>query len=347
MLFPLLRPAIFALDAEQAHGLTIDTLAAWGRAGTPLRRSLGAPALRTDVAGLAFANPLGLAAGVDKDARAIDGLFGLGFGAVEVGTLTPLPQPGNPKPRLFRLVADAAVINRMGFNNGGLDAALPRVLASKRRGILGINVGANKDATDRIADYAHGVAAAAEIADYVTVNISSPNTPGLRDLQYGRDLTDLLAACDDARRAAVPRARLFLKVAPDLDAVAVDAIARAAIDHHVDSLVVANTTVSRPGLRDMNASEPGGLSGAPLAALARTCLADFRAATGGVLPLISVGGIDGADEAYARIRAGASLVQLYTALVYHGPGLPRRILTGLAAHLKRDGFASVGEAVGA
>ena len=342
MLFSFLRPVVFMLEAERAHALTIRLLAATPR----LPHARGAASLRTTVAGLDFPNPVGLAAGVDKDGRAIDGFFGLGFGSVEIGTLTPLPQPGNPQPRLFRLVEDAAVINRMGFNNGGIEAALPRALAAKRRGILGINVGANKDAADRIADYVFGVTAAAQIADYITVNISSPNTPGLRDLQHGSELTDLLAACDAARRAPIARPRLFLKVAPDLDATAIDAIARAAVEHHIDALIVSNTTVSRPALRSPYAGEGGGLSGAPLATLARLRLADFRSATGGTMPLISVGGIDSADEAYARIRSGASLVQLYTALVYHGPGLARRIVRGLAANLKRDGFASVAEAVG-
>jgi dihydroorotate dehydrogenase len=243
------------------------------------------------------------------------------------------------------LQEDEAVINRMGFNNGGIHAALPRAKAAKRRGVLGINVGANKDAPDRIADYAHGVAAAAPIADYVTVNISSPNTPGLRDLQHGRELTDLLAAADDARRIG-KTPRLFLKVAPDLDASAIDAIARAAIEHHVDALIVSNTTISRPDLRSANAGETGGLSGAPLAPLARQRLRDFRKATGGAMPLISAGGIDSADEAYARIRAGASLVQLYSALVYRGPGLARRITHGLATALERDGFINVAAAVG-
>jgi dihydroorotate dehydrogenase len=340
MLFPLLRPALFALDAEQAHGLTIKLLARFPRTAPK-----SAPILRTTVAGLDFANPLGLAAGVDKNGEAIDGFFGLGFGSVEIGTLTPLPQAGNPRPRLFRLVEDEAVINRMGFNNGGIHAALPRAKAAKRRGVLGINVGANKDAPDRIADYAHGVAAAAPIADYVTVNISSPNTPGLRDLQHGRELTDLLAAADDARRIG-KTPRLFLKVAPDLDASAIDAIARAAIEHHVDALIVSNTTISRPDLRSANAGETGGLSGAPLAPLARHRLRDFRSATGGAMPLISAGGIDSADEAYARIRAGASLVQLYSALVYRGPGLAQRITHGLAKALERDGFANVAAAVG-
>jgi len=340
MLFPLLRPALFALDAEQAHGLTITLLSRFPRTAPK-----SAPILRTTVAGLDFANPLGLAAGVDKNGEAIDGFFGLGFGSVEIGTLTPLPQAGNPRPRLFRLQEDEAVINRMGFNNGGIHAALPRAKAAKRRGVLGINVGANKDAPDRIADYAHGVAAAAPIADYVTVNISSPNTPGLRDLQHGRELTDLLAAADDARRIG-KTPRLFLKVAPDLDASAIDAIARAAIEHHVDALIVSNTTISRPDLRSPNAGETGGLSGAPLAPLARQRLRDFRTATGGTMPLISAGGIDSAYEAYARIRAGASLVQLYSALVYRGPGLAQRITHGLAKALERDGFANVAAAVG-
>jgi dihydroorotate dehydrogenase len=343
MLFPLLRPALFTIDAERAHGLTIAMLAAWGGAG-------GAPVagsrLRTTVAGLDFANPVGLAAGVDKDGRAIDGFFGLGFGSVEIGTLTPLAQPGNAKPRIFRLREDRAIINRLGFNNGGIDAALPRAIAARRSGRLGINVGANKDATDRVADYVTGVTRAAAIADYVTINISSPNTPGLRDLQHGAALAELLAAADAARRIGDKRPPLFLKVAPDLTAREIDGIARAAIDHGVDALIVSNTTLSRPALKSSNAKETGGLSGAPLAALARTRLADFRTATGAALPLISVGGIDSADEAYARIRAGASLVQLYSALVFAGPGLPRRIAHGLAALLERDGFASVAAAIG-
>ncbi len=343
-MFNLLRPALFSLDAEQAHGLTINALAGWGRLGAPFAAPLPDPILRSIVAGLDFASPLGLAAGVDKNGAAIDGWFGLGFGSVEVGTLTPLPQPGNPRPRIFRLVEDRAIINRLGFNNGGIDAALPRAKTARRKGVLGINVGANKDAVDRIADYRTGVSRAAPIADYVTINISSPNTPGLRDLQHGTALAELLAACDDAR-GDTP---LFLKIAPDLDALALDGIARAAIDHHVDALIVANTTISRPpSLKSRHAGEKGGLSGAPLAALARARLADVRHATGGGVPLISVGGIDSAAEAYARIRAGAALVQLYSALVYQGPGLARRINAGLATLLRRDGFAEIGDAVGA
>ena len=339
-MFSVLRPALFALDAERAHGLTIDGLAAWAKVGAPFAAPAPDPALATRVAGIDFASPLGLAAGVDKNGDAIDGWFGLGFGSVEIGTLTPLAQPGNPKPRIFRLVEDEGVINRLGFNNGGIDAALPRAQAAKRKGVLGINVGANKDAADRIADYRIGVTKAVAVADYITINISSPNTPGLRDLQYGAELAELLAACTEAR-GATP---LFLKIAPDLDTAGIDHIARAAIDAKIDALIVSNTTISRPPLRSANATETGGLSGAPLAALARAKLAEARAATGGTLPLISVGGIGSAEEAYARLTGGAALVQLYSALVYRGPGLPHAINAGLAALLKRDGFATLAEA---
>ncbi|OYY65151.1 dihydroorotate dehydrogenase 2 [Sphingomonas sp. 28-62-11] len=342
-MFPLLRPALFSLDAEQAHGLTIDGLASWARLGTPFAAPPPDPILHSKVAGLHFASPLGLAAGVDKNGDAIDGWFGLGFGSVEIGTLTPLPQPGNPKPRIFRLVEDRAIINRLGFNNGGIDAALPRAKAARRKGVLGINVGANKDAVDRVADYTHGVSRAAPIADYVTINISSPNTPGLRDLQHGTALAELLAACD-AARGTTP---LFLKIAPDLEPAATDDIARAATANHIDALIVSNTTISRPEtLTSRHATETGGLSGAPLASLARARLADVRQATGGAIPIISVGGIDSAAEAYARIRAGASLVQLYSGLVYEGPGLARRINTGLATLLKCDGFTTLADAIG-
>jgi len=342
-MFTIIRPALFMLDSERAHRLTIRALAAWGAMGTIGGSGNGSdPVLAQQVAGISFANPVGVAAGVDKDGEAIDGFLALGFGSVEIGTLTPLPQPGNPRPRLFRLVEDAAVINRMGFNNGGIDAALPRARAARRKGVLGINVGANKDATDRVADYATGVSKAAPIADYVTINISSPNTPGLRDLQHGAALAELLAAAV-AARGTTP---LFLKVAPDLDANAIDGISRAAIEAGIDALIVSNTTISRPPLNSAHARETGGLSGAPLAPLARARLADFRASTGGGIPLISAGGIDSADEAYARIRAGASLVQLYSAMVYQGPGLARRIATGLSALLKRDGFANISAAIG-
>ena len=333
------HPFLFALDAEQAHRLTIRALAA---AGSRTGRVETSPRLATSVAGVRFPNPVGLAAGVDKDGEAVHGFHGLGFGSVEVGTLTPLPQAGNPRPRLFRLVEDRGVINRMGFNTGGLEAALDR-LPAERSGVLGINVGANKDAIDRIADYATGVRRASRCGDYVTINISSPNTPGLRDLQHGAALADLLAAS----REAAALSPLFLKVAPDLEAAQIDEIARAAIDARIDALIVSNTTISRPPLTSANAGETGGLSGAPLAPLAAQRLADFRTATAARLPLISVGGIGSADEAYARIRAGASLVQLYSALVFEGPGLARAIAKGLDRLLARDGFANVSDAVGA
>lgn len=338
------HPLLFALDAERAHRLTIRLLALQRSTGfrpAPVRD----PRLAIRVAGLDFANPVGLAAGVDKDAEAASAWFALGFGFAEVGTLTPLPQAGNPRPRLFRLREDRAVVNRMGFNNRGLDAALRRIPSRDDLGggVLGVNVGANKDAADRIADYVHGVSAAAPVADYVTINVSSPNTPGLRDLQHGTALAELLAAT----RAAAGATPLFLKVAPDLDRAQVAAIAKAALDHRLDALIVGNTTVSRPAeLRSPHAAETGGLSGAPLAPLAGRTLAEFRAATGGALPLIAAGGIASADEAYARIRAGASLVQLYTGLVYEGPGLARRIAHGLVPLLERDGFTHLAQAIG-
>ncbi len=341
-MFPLLRPAVFAFDPEDAHELSLRALSAWSRVGTPFAPPPSDPILHTRVAGLEFANPLGLAAGADKDGRAIAAWWALGFGAAEIGTLTPLPQAGNPRPRLFRLAEDRAVINRFGFNNRGLAAGLACAARVKRAGVLGINVGANKDATDRIADYRAGVTAARAVADYITINVSSPNTPGLRDLQHGAALAELLAVCVEAR-GSTP---LFLKVAPDLSTTGVDEIARAAIDAGVDALLIGNTTVSRPPLRSAHASEAGGLSGPPLVALARQRLVDFRTATGGALPLVAVGGIGTAEEAYARIRAGASLTQLYTALVYGGPGLPARMVRGVAALLRRDGFSSVAEAVG-
>lgn len=341
-MYQTLRPLLFTLDAERAHGLTLKALALRGKLPAPA--PAGNPRLATRIAGLTFQNPLGVAAGLDKDGVAIDGLLAMGFGAVEIGTLTPLPQPGNPKPRLFRLVADRAVVNRMGFNNGGLDAGLANAKAATRRtGRLGINVGANKDASDRIADYVTGVTAAAPLADYVTINISSPNTPGLRDLQHGAALDELLAACTEAR-GGTP---LFLKIAPDLDAAAIDGIVRAAMARRIDAIIMGNTTISRPPLHSPHGSETGGLSGAPLAALARQRLADVRSASGGGIALVAAGGVDSGAEAYARIRAGASFVQLYSALVFEGPGLARRILADLDACLARDGVASVADAVAA
>jgi dihydroorotate dehydrogenase len=269
----------------------------------------------------------------------------LGFGSVEVGTLTPKPQAGNPAPRLFRLASDRAVINRMGFNNGGQIAAYPHMKQAfmRKAGIIGINIGANKDSVDRIADYASGAARMAAVASYLTINISSPNTPGLRALQDESALAELLSAVKGGLGDNGPP--LFLKVAPDLEPADIDAIARLSVGT-LDGLIVSNTTISRPNLRSDKARESGGLSGAPLKALAQQRLIDFRRATGGKIPLIGVGGISNADDAYARIRAGASLIQLYSAMVYEGPGLARRINNNLVKLLDRDGFASISDAVG-
>jgi dihydroorotate dehydrogenase len=339
-LYPLLRPLIFRLDAERAHLLS---LAALERA--PHRKPPAFDArLATRAAGLDFPSPIGLAAGYDKDARVPDAMLGLGFGFVEVGTLTPRPQQGNPQPRLFRLQEDHAVINRMGFNNGGQDAALARLAGRQRKGIVGVNVGANKDAEDRIADYAAGVRMMAPVADYLTINVSSPNTPGLRALQEAAALDELLAGVMEARGESGPP--IFLKVAPDLELNDIHAVSRVVIDRKVDALIVANTTISRPPLSSKFADEQGGLSGEPLRPLALAKLREFRHATGGQVPLIAAGGIGSAADAYARIRAGASLVQLYSALVYEGPGLAKRIAKGLVPLLERDGFGTLAEAIG-
>lgn len=340
MLFDLARPALFAIDPERAHRLTVRALALAGRRGPP-----AAGALAIDVAGLCFPNPLGMAAGFDKDAEVPDQLLGLGFGFAEVGSITPRPQAGNPRPRLFRLVKDRAVINRMGFNNGGAEVARDRLVRrAGRPGIVGINIGANKDSEDRIADYVAMTRVMAPLASYLAVNISSPNTPGLRALQDEGALTGLLDAVIEARGTAGPP--VFLKVAPDLESADIDAIARIALDRKLGALIVSNTTITRPALLSANARETGGLSGAPLRDLAQQRLRDFRKATGGAIPLVGVGGLASAEDAWARIRAGASLVQLYSAMVYGGPGLPRRILRGLEALMRRDGFASIAEAVG-
>ena len=357
-IYKLFRPLLFRLDAERAHRATIDLLKLrTGTAFTPEPPS--APSLEMRVAGLTFPNPVGLAAGFDKDAEVFEPMLSLGFGFVEVGTLTPRPQEGNPKPRLFRLAEDGAVINRMGFNNKGQADALARLKKRYRtRGIVGVNIGANKDSADRIADYVAGVTRMSPVADYLTVNISSPNTPGLRNLQAGGELVELLQAVRDARMPnGPPRSRyaagpqpatppIFLKVAPDLEAGDHDRIVRAAGDNGIDALIVANTTISRPALRSAQRGETGGLSGRPLKARALEQLRLFRSASGGSIPLIATGGIENADDAWDRIVAGASLVQLYSAMVYEGPGLAKRIAGGLAKRLRREGLASIADAVG-
>ena len=337
-LYPLLRPLIFTLEAERAHRLTIAALKRMP--GGAAERD---PLLSCRVAGLDFPNPVGLAAGFDKDAEVFAQVLRLGFGFAEVGTLTPLPQAGNPKPRLFRLAEDQAVINRMGFNNGGLVAARGRLAKRVGGGIVGVNIGANKDSADRIKDYAIGVRTMAPVADYLTVNISSPNTPGLRGLQDKGALDELLSAVMESRSGTKPP--VFLKLAPDLDRAEIDDVAEVAIARQVDALIVSNTTVSRPALLSSHAGESGGLSGAPLKPLALAKLREFRSATGGEIPLIAAGGIESGGDAYARIRAGASLVQLYSALVYWGPGLAGMICGELKQFLRRDGFSNVAEAI--
>ncbi|PZQ52951.1 MAG: quinone-dependent dihydroorotate dehydrogenase [Novosphingobium pentaromativorans] len=345
MLYSLIRPALFRLDAESAHGLALKSLKLAGTTRAPASPA----ALSTRVAGIRFPNPVGMAAGFDKDGEVPDALLGLGFGFAEVGSITPLPQSGNPKPRLFRLVEDRAVINRMGFNNRGAQVALQGLAARKDRpGVVGINIGANKDAADRIADYATMARLMAPLATYLAVNISSPNTPGLRALQDESALTGLLDAVLEARGEVCGEGGppVFLKVAPDLEPADIDAIARIAVEKRLGALIVSNTTISRPALNSAHRGETGGLSGAPLRDLAQQRLRDFRKATGGAVPLVGVGGIATAEDAWARIRAGASLVQVYSAMVYEGPGIARAICKGLEALMKRDGFASIAEAVG-
>lgn len=342
--YQLLRPTLFRLDAEKAHRATIALLKL--RTGTGFTPEPPyTPTLETKVAGLTFLNPIGLAAGFDKDAEVFEQMLSLGFGFVEVGTLTPRPQAGNSQPRLFRLAEDQAVINRMGFNNRGQADALSRLSKRYRtRGLVGVNVGANKDSADRITDYVEGVRAMSPVADYLTINISSPNTPGLRQLQDEGALRALLSAIEDVRDPKGPP--VFLKVAPDLGEGEPDQIVRVAIEHKIDAIIVSNTTISRPQLKSKWRDETGGLSGKPLKPLALKALREFRSASGGQIPLIGVGGIENADDAWERIRAGASLVQLYSAMVYEGPGIARRIAHGLAERLKREGFANIAEAVG-
>ncbi|OJY65971.1 MAG: dihydroorotate dehydrogenase (quinone) [Sphingobium sp. 66-54] len=340
-MYRLIRPLLFAFDAETAHHLALAALR------LPLPRTAAPdPVLGQTLLGLHFASPVGLAAGFDKDGHVAHRMGALGFGFAELGTLTPRPQPGNPRPRLFRLAQDAAIINRMGFNNGGQTAACARLARHRIPAgfVLGINIGANKDAADRIADYEAGVRAMSPYAHYLTVNISSPNTPGLRALQSRAALDELLGRVMAARPAGGPP--ILLKVAPDLEPADIEDIAELSLAHAIDALIVSNTTISRPPLASRQGGETGGLSGAPLHDLALARLRDFRRLLGSRLPLIGAGGITTADQAYARIRAGASLVQLYSAMIYEGPYLPARINKGLVALLKRDGIQQLSEAVG-
>ena len=302
------------------------------------------PALATTIAGLHFPNPVGLAAGLDKNGEALHGLARLGFGAVECGSVTPRPQSGNPKPRLFRLTEDEAVINRMGFNNEGLEAFAVR-LKDRPRGVpIGANLGANKDTGDKAADYVVGLKRLAGLADYFTINISSPNTPGLRALQGREALDDLLGRIHEARPA--DGAPIFLKIAPDLIGEEIGMIVEASLAHRIDALIVSNTTLERPvHLKSSFKGETGGLSGAPIKPFARRALQAATEAAQGRLPLIAVGGIDSGAEAYERIRMGASAVQIYSALVYRGPRLVKDIKADLLARLRADGFNTLSDAI--
>ena len=344
-LHDLAAGALRTLDPEDAHRLTVRALALGLGPGAPAPD----PILATTIAGLSLPSAVGLAAGFDKNAEVFGPMLAAGFGFVECGTVTPLPQAGNPRPRLFRLTDDRAVINRMGFNNAGLEAFAARLARPGRPGPVGANIGANKDSDDRIGDYVTGLKRLWGLADWFTLNISSPNTPGLRALQTRAALEELLGRTAEARDAlpAGGRVPLFLKVAPDLDDPEIEAIVETVLAFGLSGIIVANTTLSRPALASSDAGEAGGLSGAPLRELAQSVLGRFSAIAAGRLPLVGAGGIASGADAYARIRAGASAVQLYSALVFEGPGLAVRLSRDLAARLRADGFRSLSEAVGA
>lgn len=349
MLFDLARPLLFALDAEAAHGLTLKALQA--RSLLPGGRINRDPRLQTQAFGLTFPNPLGMAAGFDKHGEAPDALLKAGFGFTETGTVTPLPQPGNPRPRLFRLVEDEGVINRFGFNSEGHRAVHARLAARAHRGgIIGINVGANKDAADRTADYAAGIEAFADIASYFTINISSPNTPGLRDLQQAAVLDDLLARVIEAReRCAQQHGRkpLLLKIAPDLADGDLDDIVRVCRARGIDGMIVGNTTIGRaPELKSAHAKETGGLSGLPLFALSTRVLARVFLRAENQFPVIGAGGIHDARSAISKIEAGATLLQIYSMLVFRGPVLIGEVLDGLSDWMTRENVSSLAPLVG-
>jgi len=343
--FKLTRRGLFLFDPETAHGLSIAAL----KSGVlPACRVPADPKLRQTVAGLDFANPLGLAAGYDKNAEVPDAMLKLGFGFTEIGTVTPKPQAGNAKPRIFRLEQDEAVINRLGFNNDGHDAAFARLSARSGAGIVGVNIGANKDSEDRVADYVAGIRRFYSVAKYFTANISSPNTPGLRDLQARDSLTALLsavlAARNDEAQKSGKRLPVFLKIAPDLTREGMDDIAAVALEQDLDGLIVSNTTLSRDGLTDQRqAGEAGGMSGKPLFAKSTAVVAAMRRRLGPAMPIIGVGGVSSAQTALDKIRAGADLVQLYSCMVYEGPGLPAKILRELSLLVAREGVASIRE----
>jgi dihydroorotate dehydrogenase len=332
------------LPAETAHCATL----ALAGAAAPLipRAAPDDPRLAVRAFGLDFSNPVGLAAGFDKNAQVPDAMARFGFGFVECGTVTPRPQAGNPRPRLFRLCEDKAVINRMGFNNAGMNAVARNFAARGKGGIVGINIGANKDSADRIADYALAFDVLGPLAEYVTVNVSSPNTLGLRGLQHREELTRLLGSLIEIREQKPVTIPILLKIAPDLDEPALDDIADVVRASGIEGLIVSNTTIARPSLKSHHADQVGGLSGRPLLAPSTRILREMHARLDGAVTLVGVGGIAGGEDAYAKIRAGASLVQLYTALAFDGPGLVTRIKRELAACLARDGFATLRDAIG-
>lgn len=339
----LARRGLFLFDPEMAHGLSITAL----KSGLlPACAPVADPRLAQTIAGLSFPNPLGMAAGYDKNAEVPDALLKLGFGFAEIGTVTPRPQSGNPKPRIFRLERDRAVINRLGFNNEGHAAALARLLERKGDGIVGVNIGANKDSEDRVADYVAGIRTFYAVARYFTANVSSPNTPGLRDLQGRESLAALLKAVLEARDEQASKTGVhrpvFLKIAPDLTEEGMDDIAAEVLASGLDGLIVSNTTLARDGLSDpRQAGEAGGLSGRPLFSRSTAVLARMRKRVGPDLPIIGVGGVETVDTALEKIRAGADLVQLYSCMVYEGPTLAGRIVRGLSAHLADRGIASI------
>ncbi len=335
--------ALRCVDPEIAHGLAIRAL----RLGlAPAPGAITSDRLRTRLAGIDLANPVGLAAGFDKNARALGPLSRAGFGFVEVGAATPRPQPGNPRPRLFRLARDRAAINRFGFNNDGMQAIGARLAQRPDGAIIGLNLGANKDSDDRADDFARVLAHCGAHLDFATVNVSSPNTENLRDLQGKAALGVLLGGVMQARAGMARRVPVFLKIAPDLDPDELRDIADVALDCGVDAIIATNTTLSRDGLKSMHRGQQGGLSGAPLFTRSTRILAQLSQMTKGEIPLVGVGGIGSAQDAYTKIRAGASAVQLYTALVYGGLSLVQDIVQGLDTLLARDGFATVAEAVG-
>lgn len=344
----ILRPLLFLLDAETAHSLAIRGLKTGLVPGTS---SILDDSLKQTIWGMEFPNPIGLAAGFDKNAEVFGNLFRLGFGFVETGTVTPRPQPGNDKPRMFRLEENKAIINRLGFNNNGLAEFQTRFERWRQKGatgIVGANVGKNKDSVDAVSDFVEGIATMAETASYLVVNVSSPNTPGLRDLQSKEQLAELLKAVIETRATASRQPPLLLKVAPDLTGADKEDIAEVALDASIDGIIATNTTIARPeNLMGQHKSETGGLSGQPLLKQSCEVLSDFYKLTNGKIPLIGVGGVSNGREAYEKIRAGASLIQIYSSIIYEGPWIAKNINMELSACLRADGFKNIFDAIGA